>query len=293
MRAALRPVRRQEQTASKLRADVHWLAVRMLVLVCAVSLAPMISACVSSSEQRTAATAAQVSPHLPVIHGSLLAIARALDSAAAKANPQLRAFRYEVRFFFPGAARPPEFRVTGWFEMPGDDTLGAAFSWTENRNHSGHLDGPHSAPFHVGQVCSAVPGGGWRAPLAEPPGDHPPVRGWLIDFPRVAVALRDNQALFAGGVGFLLVTTARRLRVEDRRTVGCSEKFYSGIAQGRRLRGVDGARAIMEIEERPHRLTTPPHLAGYCDGGHYLILDAATGVAIEHGTYRRCVLFGA
>jgi hypothetical protein len=225
---------------------------------------------------------------------SLHGIAQVLNSAAAKVNPDLRAFSYRV-LFHPQALLPQAERlpigliVNGSFETPDDDIHYWDATWRQYEMGIRRLDDRLGQGVFRQRACDTAPEIP-RHPMptaqpqpSQPIADHPPLNSWSIDFPRLLNAVRQNAALFPKGALTIEVATAHRLGVEDQ-PKGCEVVVYNGDANYRRLSGVDGAQTVAEIESYP--VLRPPN----CREANYLILDADTGATIEHGTYKRCLL---
>jgi len=217
---------------------------------------------------------------------SLPGIARVLDSAVAEKKPDLHAFGYKV--VFNPALSPPwghlpiGFYVQGFFQTPTNETEYWTAYWREYETRCSLDFRLYGESFRPPVPCRRGPG--WplhRPPQPQPLADHPPLRGWSIDFPQILRAVRRNAALFHYSVITIYVTTAHRLRVEDQEPKGCEYMVYNGDAKHRRLSGIDDARPIAEIDGFPSG-------TGGCRGAHYIILDARTGATIERGTYDRC-----
>jgi len=232
---------------------------------------------------------------------SMLSAAQALDAAASKVDPEAQPFAFKVRFdhpLTPRLANPPRFVMTGLFARPCDLQESLALGWGYAH---GEDDRAYAAiaPFDLPRDC---PGKtvtmtsldvAYSPPIEEPLAEHPALRGWAADFPQIIAALKKNRALFSNGVEALEVTSARRLSLDESRPTGCMRTIYSRTSSSHRRRSaLDPSRAVIELVEagRPSKRAS---LAGYCTAGHYLILDAATAEAIQHGTYQRCEYFAS
>lgn len=269
-----------------------------------------VSGCAARSAPQTSASTSCVAnlgqlgtSSIPVTvsdRSSLLSVAHTLDSAASQVNGEAQPFAFEVRFaqsFVPRSENPPDFVMRGLFARSCDanDFLALGWGYTRQENDRAYaaiipLDQPPDCPGKA----TVVPAVDIVDPpsVAESTADHPEIQGWVVDFPQIDEALKKNRALFANGLEALDVTTARRLRLDDTRPVGCMRTVYNRSGHRRRLDGIDDTRAVIELIEagRPAHKAS---LAGYCMAGHYLILDAATGGSLEHGRYQRCEFFAS
>jgi hypothetical protein len=234
-------------------------------------------------------------------HDSMLSAAQALDAASSRLDPEAQPFAYKVRFEHPLTARiasPPRFVMTGLFARPCDLDESLALGWgyahgEDNRTYAAIVpfEMPRDCPGKTVAVTSLDVA--YAPPIEESPADHPALHGWDADFPQVIAALKKNRALFGNGVEALEVTTVQRLGLDESRPTGCMRTIYSRTSNAhRRLSALDPSRAVIEMIEagRPSKRAS---LAGYCTAGHYLIFDAATAEAIEHGTYRRREYFAS
>ncbi|HTW86781.1 MAG TPA: hypothetical protein VMD75_02135 [Candidatus Binataceae bacterium] len=236
---------------------------------------------------------------------SLLSVAQTLDSTASQVNGEAQPFAFEVRFaqpLMPRSENPQDFVMKGLFARSCDASDYLALGWGYSGQEN---DRAYAAIIPLDQPpdCAGKPAVFPAIDVIDPPSiaesaaDHPEVQGWTVDFPQIDEALKKNGTLFAHGLEALDVTTARRLRLDDTRPVGCLHTAYSRSGhhrrpEGIRLEGVNDTRAVVELIEagRPDHKA---NLAGYCTAGHYLILDAATSEPLEHGSYQRCEFFAS
>jgi hypothetical protein len=84
------------------------------------------------------------------------------------------------------------------------------------------------------------------------------------------------------GVERCEITTAARLKKDDS-SQPCHEprSFKPSNGAAKRLANEQGQRAVIELVEYGLQ-------KGQCQEGHYLIVDAHTGVDLESGTFDRC-----
>jgi hypothetical protein len=145
--------------------------------------------------------------------------------------------------------------------------------------------------FVVHPSCAggAPPGPFGPNPITRPPSEpepesnHSPVLGWTVDLPQLWNIVKSHEVLFAKGVESCVITTAARLKKTDGIRSSCYEgkSFKTSNGAAKRLANEQGQRAVIELVEYGLQL-------GQCQQGHYLIVDAHTGVDLESGTFNRC-----
>ena len=256
----------------------------------AVSLATIIALTAVAKRPReiSAATAEVQTADASGPTDSLLKSAGELKSAVLKTDSEAQAFTYRFSFDFPyimpGDTHPPSFDMDGEFESAADQVnyWDAVWSVGDSKRHHGvQINRGVFRPFNDGCGGAKLALPIWPSPAPEPAADHPPLRGWSIDFPVIFRAVSQNRSNFYNGVAVVTVTTAKRLKLTDEARDGCGGTIYNGSASYRRLRGVDDAKPVVEIDETPKPLNIPGYPIGYCAIGHYLILDAGNGAIIE------------
>ncbi len=137
-------------------------------------------------------------------------------------------------------------------------------------------------------------------PSPEPESKHPPIEGWTVDLPQLWNIAKNHEALFANGLRRFTITTAARLREVDNkpecgsRTIFDSAEWQGAVPSGKpikRLVNEQGQRAVMELVEYGLEKSQPLSSPKYnpCAKGHYLIVDAHSGVDLESGTYFSCI----
>ncbi|MBF6569844.1 MAG: hypothetical protein IVW54_13320 [Candidatus Binataceae bacterium] len=234
---------------------------------------------------------------------SLLSAAQAIDAAASRINSDAQPFAYQVRFRRPlkinaeRGDRAAAFEMTGLFERPCVSTEYLTLGW----GYAGRSnDRAYAAivPVSAGQACTGTmmvlpsSADALTPPVPEPAENRPVIAGWMVDLPQIMRAMRRNKNLFSNGVESLQVTTAKRLRIDDRHPAGCTRMVYNRSSHYRRIKGINDTQPVIELVESG-KPVGKSNLAGYCTAGHYLILDAGTATAIEHGRYQRCEAFAA
>jgi hypothetical protein len=134
---------------------------------------------------------------------------------------------------------------------------------------------------------------------SEPESKHPPVQGWVVDLPEIWNIASRHRPLFGNGLDQCLIMTVARLRETDSRRLGCdvtvfNSSFWGGVIPSRgpkeRLVKEPDRRTVVELIEKGVATTDPGSDSKnlMCQKGHYLIIDAGTGVELDSGTYLSC-----
>jgi hypothetical protein len=136
---------------------------------------------------------------------------------------------------------------------------------------------------------------GWRDQRDQPQAEstHPRLRGWKLDLPEISRIVKKHKILFGNTAPRGLITTAAWLRETHRQRESICDWFAYKTSSGtsRRLADKLGGHGVVVELDTPGDPTSETG-ARDCFGSrlksNYLIVDAATGVDLEQGTYIRC-----
>jgi hypothetical protein len=221
-----------------------------------------------------------VKPSLHQAEASLFQAAEGLMNA-----PQLFAIDVNFNDFLHRGPNNSALDMIAYYATPCDQVeyLGLDRSMTGNGNMASLGKEAFVNPYSCSGGALLAPQPMTFPPSApEPESNHPPVRGWTVDLPQLWSIAKSHEALFAMGVERCEITTAARLKKDDS-SQPCHEprSFKPSNGAAKRLANEQGQRAVIELVEYGLQ-------QGQCQEGHYLIVDAHTGVDLESGTFDRC-----
>jgi hypothetical protein len=135
---------------------------------------------------------------------------------------------------------------------------------------------------------------GWRHQSDKPQSEskHPRLRGWKLELPDIWRIVKKHKILFVNTAPRVLINTAAWLKEADRQRESACDWFAYKTARGttQRLADEPGGHAVVEIDTPgdPTFETGGKDCFGTRSKSDYLIVDAATGIDLEEGTYIRC-----